>query len=379
MKARSITVITSGLGVGGSELQVVQLAVGLHRLGWHVDVVSMQPGGPYAKPLTEEAIGVVEIEVGKFASPASLLLLRASIASMRPDLIHTQAFRANLWGRLIGITLGIPVVASVRATYSYIPRLYYPFERWLASHSAAVVTPSRATSRYLVERVGVAKSRLVTIPNGVDTLLFSPRTRVSSEQRHRNDENRFVILAPGRLVAYKNHAAVIDAFRQLIKTRPEALLVVAGTGPLEMELRRRAGGLESVVRFVGELNREAMANAMATSDVVCSASRLEGMPNVILEAMAMGLPVVAAAVDGIPEVITDHENGLLVQPDNLIGLVAALEELAGSKMLRARLGERARADVLNENSINLNVARHVDLYERLLGIAPQLDDRTKAG
>ena len=103
------------------------------------------------------------------------------------------------------------------------------------------------------------------------------------------------------------------------------------------------------------------------------------MPNVILEAMAMGLPVVAAAVDGIPEVVTDHENGLLVQPDNLIGLVAALDELAGSKILRARLGERARADVLNENSINLNVARHVDLYERLLGIAPQLDDRTKAG
>ena len=111
---------------------------------------------------------------------------------------------------------------------------------------------------------------------------------------------------------------------------------------------------------------------MAASDVVCSASHLEGMPNVILEAMATGLPVVAAAVDGIPEVVTDHDNGLLVRHGDSAGLVAALQELAASRSLRVRLGERARESVLKDHAIDLNVARHIELYEKVLKTAPSL-------
>jgi glycosyltransferase involved in cell wall biosynthesis len=366
-----IAMVTSGLGTGGSELQFSQLVVGLRDRGWSVSVVSLQPGGCYRATLEDGGVPVTVAEVGRLCSPRDLERLRRAVERCRPDLVHTQAFRANLWGRLAAVSLRLPVIASIRATYSYLPALYYPVERWLSRRTSAVVTPSVATARHLVTAVGLSAGRVVTIPNGVDTDLFTPARDGSGFRSAWGLAGRLVVLAPGRLAPQKDPALLLGAFRRLVERHPDAALVFAGTGPLERTMREQAGPLGRAVRFVGELERRSMADAVAAADVICLASRFEGSPNVLLEAMAAGRPVAATAVDGVPEIVSDRVEGLLAPPGDESALAGALLCLAGSPELRRRLGHAGRSRAVAEHSIQANVASHCRLYRAVLnGAAP---------
>ncbi len=366
MSEPTVTLVTSGLAAGGSEIQLTQLALGLRAVGWTVSVVSLQPGDACRRVLVEGGVPVTVVEAGRLASPAALGRLRAAIARTAPDLVHTQAFRANLWGRLAALSLGLPVVASVRATYRYLPRVYFPVERRLAARTTAVITPSRATAEHLVTAVGVPAGRVVTIANGVDTDVFTPSRDGSGVRRGWRLGDGFVVLAPGRLAAQKDHAAVLRAVRRLGARSPELAVVVAGAGPLAGRLRAQARPMAAHVRFTGELDRTAMAAAMAAADAVCLASRYEGCPNVLLEAMAAGRPVVATAVDGVPEIVSEGVEGLLVRPGDEAGLAAALGRLAADAELSDRLGRAGRARAEACHSIAANVVQHCRLYREVL-------------
>jgi glycosyltransferase involved in cell wall biosynthesis len=364
-RSHRICMVTSGLGAGGSELQFVQLACGLRRRGWGVSVISLQRGGVFRQTLADGAIDVRECPTGRLATPAALARLLHDVRASRPGLVHTQAFRANLWGRLAAITASLPVVASVRATYSYLPAAYYPVERLLAAHTDCVVTPSLATAGHLVTEVGVPREKVVTIPNGVDTTLFSPDREGWPFRRRWRLGSRFTVLTLGRLVPQKNHAALLQAFARFSAVHPDAVLLVAGRGPLEARLREHAQRLRVSVVFLGELSRQQVADAMAGSDAMCLMSDFEGSPNAVLEAMAAGKPVVASAVDGVVELVDDGVDGLLVGRGDVAGMAGALERLADEPSLRRGLGQAARARVEKENSVNLCVDRHVGLYESL--------------
>ncbi|HZU75568.1 MAG TPA: glycosyltransferase [Dehalococcoidia bacterium] len=361
-----ITLVTSGLAAGGSELQLTQLACGLQQDGWRPRVLSLQSGGVYRDTLQQAGVPVAELPLGRLAGPVALARLARGIRATRPALVHTQAFRANLWGRLAASLQSVPVVASVRATYSYLPRAYRPVERLLALASAYVVTPSDASSRYLVEQIGVPAAKVVTIPNGVDTALFSPATDGAPFRAAHAQAGDFVILTAGRLVAQKNHAALLRAFALLYEQAPNARLLIAGSGPLEAELRSQAAPLGERVCFLGELPRATLAGAIAAADTVCLLSNFEGTPNAVLEAMAGGKPVVATAVDGVPEVIDDGVEGLLVPRGDVEGAAAALLRLARSPELRAALGRNGRRRVEAQHSIAVNVERYERLYRRVI-------------
>lgn len=361
-----IAVVTSSLALGGSEVQVAHLARGLKLAGWTVSVVALQPG-PMEQELRAAGVPVQHVRIGRMTTPRRWLGLRHVLRSLGPDLVHTQAFRANLWGRLAALSAGYPVVASVRATYSYLPAAYYPAERLIARRTAAIVTPSQATSRHLASIVGVPAGLIHMIPNAVDTTLFQPLEDGAGFRSRWQVNGRFMVLAPGRLVRQKNHEGLIDAFASVVQTRPDSVLVVAGSGPLESSLKDHASRLGDGVVFVGELSRQEMAAAMSAADVVCLASRFEGMPNVILEAMASGKPVAASAVDGNEEVVEHGQSGLLTPAGDNRAMADALLELAGDPALRVRMGGNGRELAVKNHDPDLNVRRHMQLYERLLG------------
>ena len=364
---RSILMVTSGLAVGGSELQLCQLAIGLRQRGWKVHVVSLQPGGSYRRWLVNSGIQITEIRIGRFAHPSPLARLAAVIRASAPDIVHTQAFRANLWGRVALRRLNPPLIASLRATYTYYPRAYYPIERILGRWTDRIISPSIAAAHHLVAVVGLPASKVTVIPNGVDTEMFArSRDDALGFRRRLSLDGAFLVLAPGRLVRHKEHATIIEAFGSLLTHRPTSVLVVAGAGPLAHELARRAAPFGENVRFVGELSREDMIGAMGAADVVCLMSRSEGMPNVILEAMAAGVPVVASAVDGTTEVVQDGATGWLVPPGDSSALAGRLIELADRPDTRAKLGRQARQAARQLHSLDLNVERHVNVYETVL-------------
>ncbi len=363
-RERSILMISSGLGRGGSELQLCQLAIGLHQRGWPIEVVSLQIGGVYREWLEEEGLRVFEVAVGRFGGPAALAHLERLIRQVDPLVVHTQAFRANLWGRTLAIARRLPVVASLRVTYSYYPHVYYPVERALAYATARLVVPSVAAARHLSSVVKVPPAKIAVIPNGVNTNDFAPieGDRGVVRRRWLIDEE-FVVLAPGRLVPHKDQAAIIDAFYAVKAAKPSCVLMVVGSGPLERQLRAQAAALGTGVRFTGELNRKQMAEVMSLADVICLMSHVEGTPNVILEAMASGVAVIGSAAAGTAELIVDGRNGWIVPVGNAQALAQRLVQLASAPELGKMMGRAGRQKVCSDHSLDANVSRHEALYE----------------
>lgn len=186
------------------------------------------------------------------------------------------------------------------------------------------------------------EGRIDVVPNGVDVNLFSP-----DPIRTPREPDPLVVCAVARLIEIKGLQHLIDA----IALAPEAVrrrirLRLCGVGPYENELRRRAqaANLEAQVEFAGLLPYEQIPDELRAADVFALPSLQEGLPLSLLEAMASGLPVVASPVGGIPTVIRDGDNGLLVAAGDVAGLRDALVRLADDPALRTRLGAAARRD-----------------------------------
>jgi glycosyltransferase involved in cell wall biosynthesis len=156
-----------------------------------------------------------------------------------------------------------------------------------------------------------------------------------------------LVLALGRLVEKKGFAYLVDAAARV----PGVHVALAGEGDLRTELAARTVTASAPVRLVGALDRDAVAAALAAADIVVvpsvvdRAGNVDGLPNVLLEAMAAGRAVIASRVAGIPDVVTDGVDGILVEEKDVAGLAAALARLAGDPALRQRLGAAARAMV----------------------------------
>ena len=196
--------------------------------------------------------------------------------------------------------------------------------RRAAERADAVITVSRPLKERLVE-IGVAPERITVLRNGVDLLQFRPLDR----ERCRTElglEGR-VLLSVGHLRELKGNHLTIEALACL----PDATLIVAGEGGEERRLRRLAAsiGVATRVRFAGRIDHEALAAYYSAADVLVLASSREGWPNVVLEVMACGTPVVATAVGGVPDMVSTPAAGQVVHERSVGGLRAALDRLFG--------------------------------------------------
>jgi glycosyltransferase involved in cell wall biosynthesis len=213
----------------------------------------------------------------------------------------------------------------------------------------------------------VSRDRLVVIPNGVDTGCWKPLEQQAAGKDKRFKES-FVWLAAGRLEPVKNYPALLDAFAQL---PPTALLVIAGTGPLEVELRRQCAHLsvESRVDFLG--HEPNLLGWMQKADAVVLASLWEGLPTVLLEAGACGLAAVATDVAGSRDVLVDGETGLLARSGSVNDLAEAMMTLMRmAPVEREALVQRARERVLARFSLEAVLDRWDAFYCDLLNERP---------
>ncbi|WP_345710882.1 glycosyltransferase, partial [Kineococcus glutinatus] len=201
--------------------------------------------------------------------------------------------------------------------------------------------------------------KLHLVRMGVDAARFTD----ASAERAQRPTGPLRVLFVGRLVPEKGPALLLDAVAELRRRRGAAAveLRVVGGGPLEDGLRRqvRAGGLGNAVSLLGPLANEELPPQYRWADVFCLPSFAEGVPVVLMEAMATGLPVVTTAIAGVPELVRDGENGLLVPPGRVDALVDALLALADDPRTRHRLGAAGRGRVVGEFDPALNADRLV--------------------
>ncbi|RIL04734.1 hypothetical protein DCC79_16495 [bacterium] len=273
------------------------------------------------------------------------------IGASGADVLHTHDYKTNILGGLAARRpdRSLPWVATVHLHTDTTRRLrvYRTLDLFLLRLADRVVTVSRDQCHMLLRR-GVDRRRIALIPTVIDSGAFAARMGDAAASRSALGlpGDAAVITLIGRLTPQKGVEDLLDAARLVCDARPEARFLIAGHGPLREDLEARAAGLglNGAVRFLGYCAD--IPPLLAASDIVVLPSRAEGLPLVLLEALAAGRPVVASRVGGIPDVVRDNETGLLVPPnapdrvaDGLLDLLAHPDRaqamgLAGRSLVR---------------------------------------------
>jgi len=288
----------------------------------------------------------------------------------RPQILHSHMFHANLAARLVRLFCPVPVVISTLHSVAessretkgvrlrdFAYRLTDPLADMVTAVSEAVADRHRSHG-------AVRAAKLRVIPNGVDTSRYRPDpARRERARRELGIEERFVWLAAGRLLWKKDYASLLRAFAR----RPDEVLLLAGEGPEGDRLRQQARelGVDSRARFLG--TREDLPALMNAADGFVLSSMFEGMPLVLLEAGASGLPIVATRVGGNAEVLPPEQRGWLVPPQKPAALARGmLRVLTMTEEERRATGVAARNFVLAHYLMDSVLDRWEDLYRRLL-------------
>jgi glycosyltransferase involved in cell wall biosynthesis len=213
--------------------------------------------------------------------------------------------------------IGIPVVLSARGNdineYMDFPHIR-PKIQWCLEHCNHIISVCQGLKDLMVE-LGVPESKITVIGNGIDPKKFFPIPRVEARSKHNLPPHRPLLLSVGILEPRKGHHILIEALSVLkLKGANVPLLVIVGAGPFKAELENMAMrlGVNESVRFTGEVPHQALCGWYSAADILCLASDREGWPNVLLESMACGTPVLATRIFGVPEIVRTSEVGLLV-------------------------------------------------------------------
>jgi len=362
-------------GIGGSEQFLRRLLAGLAPESFRVDVIQLAdlPGNPVAMPTIAQA-GVRCHPVGPVYGRAGRMLwrlLRRKVLAGTWDVVHSQHEKSDLLCATLPHGRQAPGWISSRrdSGFQRSPLVQAAF-RLLDHRFDHVVAPSKSILDDLARCGRVPEKRLRLIPNGVDTARFAPMppdARALGRARLGFEPHHFVLGCVARMVPVKRHHDLIAAFAALSATRPGLRLLLIGDGPAERALQSHAqlAGVGAKVYFLGA--RQDVDTLLALLDIFVLCSATEGMSNALLEAMATGLPVVATAVGGNPELVLDGEVGLLVAPAAPEELAAAIDCLAADRAAARAMGCRGRERVERWFSDAAMVAGWSGLYQELSG------------
>lgn len=282
----------------------------------------------------------------------------------KPHIVHTHLFTADTWGRLVARLAGVPLVFStVHSVNSWQGRVHRLVDRTLALVTTRLIACTAQVADKLQNQDGIAATRIVTLANGVDLQRFAEVTPVDIEQELDAAGSGTWLAVLGRLEPVKGQAYLLECLALLRDQGVDFRCVLIGDGP------ERAALVEQVARqqlaghvwFAGF--RDDVPGWLAAIDVLVMPSRWEGLPMALLEAMALGKPVVAHAVGGIPDVLRDGQEGLLVPPYHPQKMVQALTRLIGDAPLRQQMGARALARVRAYYSAEALARAYEKLYQ----------------
>jgi glycosyltransferase involved in cell wall biosynthesis len=273
------------------------------------------------------------------------------IRRRRFDVVHTHTSKGGIVGRAAARLAGVPIVLHTAHGFAFHERssrrsmaVYVTLERLAARWSDRIITVSEFHRQWALDLGIGSPDKVVTIHNGISRarLAVSP-SRTDVRQDLGLAEDDLVIASIGRLAAGKGLEDLVAALPEVLRAQPRARLLLAGDGPLrqELEAQVRAADLEGSVRLPGF--RQDVGDLLMAADLVAAPSLREGLSISVLEAMAMGRPIVATTIGSNRELIDDGVSGLLVPPDDAPSLTAALVSLLGDPDRAARFGSAARA------------------------------------
>lgn len=357
-----ILYIIPELSTGGSERQLLLLAGELQGLGHTVRILTLRPS---RRPLpVDERLDIRALRGPAPWDPRWLWAFGREYRTFSPDVVHTVLFGFDLWANLAARFLHVPCVISSRRQLAAWRRKRHLYWQGLANRFVdAVITNSQAAAEYgfATER-HLNRGRIYSIPN----LCAPPSVAEPGATTPLPTKTRAVFTYVANFWPGKRHDLLIDAFAACHADLDADLwLVGEGDGLAATRERITAHGLESRVHLLGR--RHDIPVVLANSDLYLHVSDHESSPNAVLEAMAAGLPVIAAAAGGVPELLAGGHLGTLVIPNSQDALVAAMRYVRGAGCAdAARKAETARASLARHHAPAVVAARHVEVYHRYL-------------
>jgi glycosyltransferase involved in cell wall biosynthesis len=359
----SIVHVLSSYGVGGQERVALDLAIGQKARGHEVSVISLspEPDGAMADEFASAGIAVGRVEKRDGLDPTLVPRLARELVKRRADVVHTH--------NPLPLIYGAPAACLARAAAIHTKHGMNPGgrgQRWLRRTAArlvnAFVAVSDTTAAQARAQHDTALDKLHTIPNGIRLDRYTPDPEARAASRvELGLGDAWVVGTVGRLAASKNQAMLVRAMAPILSSRVR--LVIVGDGEDRAEVEAAVAALPEPRWVVLTGRRMDVPRLIHAFDVFAMSSRTEGLPLVVPEAMAAGLPIVTTGVGGLPSVVDDQVTGLVVPVDEQ-SLAAALAALEADRERARAMGARGRTAALARYSYDRMVDAYLAVYAR---------------
>ncbi len=371
MAETRIALCITDLDVGGAEQALVALATRLNRTRFQPAVYCLGPkpevdGASCVPPLRAADVDIHFLGARRWSDfPFAVRALRGHFAQSRPDLVQTFLFHANIVGRIAARQAGVPgVVCGIRVAerqsrwHLWLDRLT---SRWVQRY----VCVSQSVAQFSAREAGLPPSRLTVIPNGVDLERF-PATSPASLVAEGIPPGSRIIAFVGRLDRQKGLDWLLESAPEWLPRVRDCHLVLVGQGPERSTLERiaRQRGIAGQVHWLGW--RKDIAEILAASDLLVLPSRWEGMPNVVLQAMASQMPVVATDVEGVRELLGENAEPQVVAFGQTSALAEKLVRILSDNAFAGQLGRENRTRCEQNFSIVGMVHAYEDLWQTFI-------------
>jgi len=356
---KNVCFVVGTLGQGGAERQLYYMLKSLREQGESPRVLCLTQGEFWEERIQKLGVPVTWVgQSGSFFSRLSRII--SEVRNDPPGLLQSAHFYTNLYVLVTAGIVGLPGIGAMRNDGDSEVKETGKIGGWLCLHGPRVVAANSRAALEFARAQGIPSSRLYFLPNVVDTDYLKPSDKLN--------ENPVKLFAVGRLAKQKNldrYLRVLDRLQK--KTQVPFMGVIVGDGPLRPQLEAQAtrlGLFPGAVSFRGKLSD--ISEAYREADVLVLTSDHEGTPNVVLEAMSCGLPVVATRVGGVADIVRHGETGYLFEPEDEDGMVSALSELVAQPSLRRKIGAQAR-DFIQQRHALARLPEYLGgLYDRTL-------------
>lgn len=354
--------VVEDLKIGGLERVIENISMHLNTEKFRVFALCLSRGGKIAERLTANGKDVEILGIKNYHNPLSIIKVVKWFGKNRIDIVHTHGYAAGVLGRAAAIIAGTRYVFHhIHTTYPDLNKRNYLIERILGGFTKNVICCSGAVENHAGKTIGISEKKLITLYNGIPEPDLKDSAALDNlKQSLGIPENSVIIGCVASLVPHKGHRYLIEA----VKNIDNAHLVLVGGGNLKKELESMADnhGIKGRVIFTGcQIDVTPFVQIM---DIfVLPSSEREGLGMSVIEAMAMGKPVIVTAIGGLPEVVSDGETGIIVEAKNSKALASAISKLSAAPDIRERMGAKGKERYKKMFSLNYMLNKMENLYE----------------
>ena len=355
--------IETGKHLYGGARQVAYIIAGLRQQGVS-NLLAAPADSAMIEAAEKDCSSVIPLQTNHGTGYSLYKEILATLESQRPDIVHIHSRRlaVDFWGGLAAKKIGIPAVLSRRVDNPEargIVKLKYRLY-------PQIITISEGIRQVLISE-GLAAEKITTVRSAVDIRDYSTEChRAEFLQEFSLPETGVTLAVIAQLIPRKGHRYLLEILPEISRHFPDVRVLFFGQGPLEAELKQEVenAGLQDIVQFTGF--RKDLTRWLPCIDIVVHPAEMEGLGVSLIQAAASAVPVIASRAGGMPEIVHDRENGLLIEPGDTHALSESLVELLKDKSLRQEMGRRGRKLAETGFSIEVMVAGNLAVYHQLL-------------